>query len=304
MQVLVRDNNVDQALRALKKKMQREGIFREMKMRDFYEKPSQKRAREKAEAVRRVRKLARKRAQREGPFGRPRRPLDLPLFKRNLCVLLGGAMESPPPLFVFLSNGSARQRFIRTGQTRERRVTAHKTPGTGISRLPAILLIAASAFALAACQATNPESVISIDRAQGSEGNIASLTQVIANNPNDAKAYNVRGSAYGRAGDFQKALKDFNTAIQLDPNFYQAYANRALIYRGMGDLSAASNDYNKALQINPRYDVAYIGRGNMYREAGQSKQRVQRLQPRHQSRYHRSAGLQQPRPDLPATQAA
>lgn len=66
MQVLVRDNNVDQALRALKKKMQREGIFREMKMRDYYEKPSQKRAREKAEAVRRVRKLARKRAQREG----------------------------------------------------------------------------------------------------------------------------------------------------------------------------------------------------------------------------------------------
>lgn len=72
MQVLVRDNNVDQALRALKKKMQREGIFREMKMRDYYEKPSQKRAREKAEAVRRVRKLARKRAQREGliPGGR------------------------------------------------------------------------------------------------------------------------------------------------------------------------------------------------------------------------------------------
>ena len=66
MQVLVRDNNVDQALRALNKKMQREGIFREMKMRGHYEKPSEKRAREKAEAVRRARKLARKRAQREG----------------------------------------------------------------------------------------------------------------------------------------------------------------------------------------------------------------------------------------------
>jgi small subunit ribosomal protein S21 len=72
VQVLVRDNNVDQALRALKKKMQREGIFREMKMRDFFEKPSQKRAREKAEAVRRVRKLARKRAQREGLIAAPR----------------------------------------------------------------------------------------------------------------------------------------------------------------------------------------------------------------------------------------
>lgn len=66
VQVLVRDNNVDQALRALKKKMQREGIFREMKMRGSYEKPSERRVREQAEAVRRARKLARKRAQREG----------------------------------------------------------------------------------------------------------------------------------------------------------------------------------------------------------------------------------------------
>ena len=66
MQVIVRDNNVDQALRALKKKMQREGIFREMKKRSAYEKPSEKRARAKAEAVRRTRKLARKKAQREG----------------------------------------------------------------------------------------------------------------------------------------------------------------------------------------------------------------------------------------------
>ncbi len=66
MQVIVRENNVDQALKALKKKMQREGIFREMKLRNFYEKPSEKKAREKAEAIRRARKLARKRAQREG----------------------------------------------------------------------------------------------------------------------------------------------------------------------------------------------------------------------------------------------
>ena len=66
VQVLVRDYNIDQALRALKKKMQREGIFREMKMRRAYEKPSERRAREAAEAVRRARKLARKRAQREG----------------------------------------------------------------------------------------------------------------------------------------------------------------------------------------------------------------------------------------------
>jgi small subunit ribosomal protein S21 len=74
--VQVRDNNVDQALKALKKKMQREGIFREMKLRNYYEKPSEKRVREQAEAVRRARKLARKRAQREGllPGKAPAKP--------------------------------------------------------------------------------------------------------------------------------------------------------------------------------------------------------------------------------------
>ena len=76
MHVTVRDNNVDQALKVLKKKMQREGVFREMKRRKFYEKPSEKRARERGEAIRRARKLARKRAQRESLLpskSRPRR---------------------------------------------------------------------------------------------------------------------------------------------------------------------------------------------------------------------------------------
>lgn len=66
MEVVVRDNNVDQALRVLKKKMQREGVYREMKLRRHFEKPSIKKAREKAEAVRRFRKLMRKRMEREG----------------------------------------------------------------------------------------------------------------------------------------------------------------------------------------------------------------------------------------------
>jgi small subunit ribosomal protein S21 len=94
VQVLVRDNNVDQALKALKKKMQREGIFREMKLRGHYEKPSEKKAREKAEAIRRARKLARKRAQREGLLpGKPKpavRAMPLPAAARG-----GSAAPAP-----------------------------------------------------------------------------------------------------------------------------------------------------------------------------------------------------------------
>ncbi|EEQ93979.1 ribosomal protein S21 [Brucella intermedia LMG 3301] len=73
LQVLVRDNNVDQALRVLKKKMQREGILRELKERRAYEKPSERRVREKGEAIRRARKDAKKRAQREGLLPKPKK---------------------------------------------------------------------------------------------------------------------------------------------------------------------------------------------------------------------------------------
>jgi len=73
MQVIVRDNNVEQALRVLKKKMQKEGLFREMKERRAFEKPSERRVRERAQAVARVRKAARKKLQREGLLPTKRR---------------------------------------------------------------------------------------------------------------------------------------------------------------------------------------------------------------------------------------
>ena len=57
---------MEQALRALKKKLQREGVFREMKLRKHYEKPSEKKKREASESVRRVRKMERKKRDRDG----------------------------------------------------------------------------------------------------------------------------------------------------------------------------------------------------------------------------------------------
>jgi small subunit ribosomal protein S21 len=86
VQVLVRDNNVDQALKVLKKKMQREGLFREMKLRGHYEKPSERRVREKAEAIRR----ARKKLQREGL---------LPMKPRTIPGALGRAGPPRAPRF-------------------------------------------------------------------------------------------------------------------------------------------------------------------------------------------------------------
>jgi small subunit ribosomal protein S21 len=92
MQVLVRDNNVEQALRVLKKKLQREGVFREMKRAAFYEKPSEKAAREKSEAIRRARKLARKQAIREGLIAAP---VKKPKERRPTRALPSVAPTSP-----------------------------------------------------------------------------------------------------------------------------------------------------------------------------------------------------------------
>lgn len=100
-------------------------------------------------------------------------------------------------------------------------MTADRMTGVNKRHLTAFLFVSVSLLALVGCQTGNPEDVISIDRAQGSEGNITSLTQVIRNNPSAPQAYNVRGSAYGKAGDFNQALKDFNRAIALNPKFYQ-----------------------------------------------------------------------------------
>jgi small subunit ribosomal protein S21 len=56
VKVLVRDNNVEQALRVLKKKGQKEGLLRETKERKYFETGTAKRKRKKSEAVRRERK--------------------------------------------------------------------------------------------------------------------------------------------------------------------------------------------------------------------------------------------------------
>lgn len=88
MQVLVRDNDVEKALRILKRKMQREGVFREMKRRRSYEKPSERKTREKSDAIRRQRKVARKQAIREGL---------LPAPVKKVPVARPGALPSTTP---------------------------------------------------------------------------------------------------------------------------------------------------------------------------------------------------------------
>jgi small subunit ribosomal protein S21 len=66
LEVKVNESNLEQALRVLKKKMQREGVYRDMKVHRHFEKPSEKKTRKRVEAIRRYNKLMRRRLEKDG----------------------------------------------------------------------------------------------------------------------------------------------------------------------------------------------------------------------------------------------
>src|SRR6201999_588440 len=98
-------------------------------------------------------------------------------------------------------------------------------------------MLVACGLALAACKTIGtPTAEEEAQPMAASPANIASLTEVVQRNPNDAQAYNMRGSVLGRAGRNQEALADFDKAIALDANYTQAYANRGQGHRQMKQL--------------------------------------------------------------------
>ena len=98
--------------------------------------------------------------------------------------------------------------------------------------------------------------------------NIESLTDVINRNPNDSEAYNTRGAAYARIGNFTDAIADFTKAVQLNSKNAAAFTNRALADRQTNHPDLALADFNQALEANPNHVPAYIGRANLLRAQG------------------------------------
>ena len=64
--VVVKNGNVDRAMRTLRKKLQKEGLLKELKQRQYFEKPSAKKARKKAEGIKRYQRNLRKKMERLG----------------------------------------------------------------------------------------------------------------------------------------------------------------------------------------------------------------------------------------------
>jgi tetratricopeptide (TPR) repeat protein len=120
---------------------------------------------------------------------------------------------------------------------------------------------------LAGCQ--TPELTARLadeqQRAVEEKNNIVSLSEVIKRTPNDANALNLRGAAFGQAGEYERALADFNAAIAINGQYFQAYNNRALIFAKIKRFDRALADYNQSISIAPQYSQAYVGRGNVYK---------------------------------------
>ena len=103
---------------------------------------------------------------------------------------------------------------------------------------------------------------------------IADYDSAIELNPERVNAYINRGIAYYVKRDFDQAIADYDAAIDLNPNFHNPYYNRGLAYVKLGDLDRAIADYSKAIDLNPSYALAFADRGNAYYALGDINQAI------------------------------
>lgn len=98
---------------------------------------------------------------------------------------------------------------------------------------------------------------------------IANFTKAIKLNPDNAETYSNRGTAYDEKGQHDLAIADYTEAIKLKPDLAEAYNNRGNTYTKKGQEDLAFADYTEAIKLNPDYALAYYNRGNAYFEKGQ-----------------------------------
>jgi tetratricopeptide (TPR) repeat protein len=89
-------------------------------------------------------------------------------------------------------------------------------------------------------------------------------------NPNYAEAFNSRGFAYAKRGQFDRAIRDYDQAIRLIPNYAEAFSGRGVAYAREGQHDRAIQDYDQAIRLNPNDAIAFSNRGFAKRAKGDS----------------------------------
>ncbi|MBI5599260.1 MAG: tetratricopeptide repeat protein, partial [Deltaproteobacteria bacterium] len=108
-------------------------------------------------------------------------------------------------------------------------------------------------------------------------------------------AYNNRGLAYAKLGDYRQAIEDYTVATRLDPKAARPFNNRGNAYISLKDYKHAVEDFTIAIKNNPRLTQAYNNRGNAYASLGEFEKAlvdykvVLKLDPRNGMAYYNLA---------------
>ena len=98
--------------------------------------------------------------------------------------------------------------------------------------------------------------------------------QVSPGDPEDARAYNYRGAASARQGEYQAALADLTRAIRRDPTYADAFHNRAMVYLAIGNLGSAASDFGKVVEIRPDFVEGYIHQARLHAAMNEHDQAI------------------------------
>ena len=98
---------------------------------------------------------------------------------------------------------------------------------------------------------------------------IADFNEVIRLDPNNARAYSVRGACFVRKGDLARALVDLEASLRLDPKDASVHSNLSLYYNATGDYDHALAEANEALRLRPQFLYAYQYRAAAHESKGE-----------------------------------
>ena len=97
---------------------------------------------------------------------------------------------------------------------------------------------------------------------------LADFNRALEINPRDAFTYINRGNVYNATGDLNQAIADFSRALQINPRYAEAYNGRGASYGMKGDLERSIADFTRALEINPKFPTAWFNKGLSCERAG------------------------------------
>jgi protein O-mannosyl-transferase len=107
-------------------------------------------------------------------------------------------------------------------------------------------------------------SVKTYDRCGIWKNELTLWDNVISQYKNVPYAYYNRGFFFVNEKKYDRALEDFNKAIELKPNYTDAYLNRGFVFMDEKRYDRALEDFNKAIELKPNYAKAYYNRGNVF----------------------------------------